>query len=75
MTLRVFRFSIQLNYGEFLPYYQGEINRVEVRSHQGQVLWVHARHLRRFLTSNGIRGTFEIQIDENGRLLSLNKLC
>ena len=74
MDERWFRFSMQFNYAEYLPFYRGDIDRIEVRSYQGQVLWIHPRHFRRFVTASGLKGNFELQLDQDGRLLSLTKL-
>ena len=70
---RQFQFPLNISYQEFLPYYRGEVNKVEVVDSKGQTLWVNAKHFRPFLTSNGIRAYFCMTIDGQGNLISLKK--
>ena len=49
-------FKLSISYRDFLPYYQGLADKVEVRETQGRILWINGRHFRRFLTENGIQG-------------------
>ncbi|MCK8045519.1 DUF2835 domain-containing protein [Shewanella sp. 1CM18E] len=68
-----FQFPLNISYQEFLPYYRGEVNKVEVVDVKGQTLWINAKHFRRFLTSSGIRAYFCMTIDAQGNLISLEK--
>lgn len=67
-------FKICLSYREFLPYYQGIADKVEVRDSQGRVLWINGRHFRRFLTENGIHGQFKLVLDLRGQFVSLQQI-
>ncbi|MCF1427219.1 MAG: DUF2835 domain-containing protein [Shewanella sp.] len=69
-----YTFSLHLSYREFLPYYQGVVDKVEVHAHSGQRLWVHCRHFRPFFTSAGIHGHFRLKLDAGGKLVSLERV-
>lgn len=67
-------FKLTLSYQDFLPYYQGLADKVEVRERQGRILWINGRHFRRFLTENGIHGQFKLVLDDKGQFVSLERL-
>ena len=66
-------FSIRMTPEEFLPYYQGRAQTIIVTSHQGVRLNFPAMHLRSFLRSDGINGSFCLHT-ENNKFLSLTKV-
>ncbi|MGS0680781.1 DUF2835 domain-containing protein [Shewanella sp. 125m-7] len=68
---QVFQFPLNVSYQEFLPYYRGEVNKVEVVDVKGRTLWINARHFRPFLTSSGIKAYFAMTVDAHGNLISL----
>ncbi|MCG9755560.1 DUF2835 domain-containing protein [Shewanella insulae] len=68
-----FTFPMQVSYQDFLNYYQGSIDKIEVIDCSGKTLWIHARHFRPFLTTSGIRGHFRLQLDDNGKFVSLEQ--
>ncbi|MGM8891950.1 DUF2835 domain-containing protein [Psychrobacter sp. 1Y1] len=70
---KVFNFPLNISYQTFLPYYRGEINKVEVIDLNGQTLWINARHFRPFLTREGIKAYFTMTVDSQGNLISLIK--
>ncbi|MCL1130303.1 DUF2835 domain-containing protein [Shewanella sairae] len=69
-----FTFPLNITYQEFLPYYRGEVNKVEVVDVSGRTLWINARHFRPFLTSTGIRCYFSMTLDAQGNLIKLAKV-
>lgn len=66
-------FSIHITPTEFLPYYQGKVQNVVVTTNQGIKVQFPAMHLRKYLTANGIQGTFCLQTQQN-KFLSLSKI-
>jgi hypothetical protein len=66
-------FTIKITTDEFLPYYQGAIQNVVVTTTQGIKVQFPAMHLRKYLTANGIQGSFCLQTQQN-KFLSLSKL-
>ncbi|QYK14642.1 DUF2835 domain-containing protein [Shewanella rhizosphaerae] len=71
--MMIYTFPMQVSYQEFLNYYQGSIDKIEVKDSSGKTLWIHARHFRPFLTTSGIRGYFRLQLDDQGKLVSLTQ--
>ncbi|ARD46192.1 DUF2835 domain-containing protein [Colwellia sp. PAMC 21821] len=66
-------FNLTITSQEYLPYYQGQIQSIIVRSEQGIKVEFPAMHLRKYLTSNGIKGHFCLQT-QNNKFLSLDKI-
>ena len=66
-------FSIKISSAEFLPYYQGRIQNVVVTTTQGVKVQFPAMHLRKYLTSTGVKGYFCLQTQDN-KFSSLTKL-
>ncbi|TVL04126.1 hypothetical protein AYI82_18980 [Shewanella algae] len=67
-------FRLNLSYQDFLPYYQGIAENVEVREKGGKILWINGRRLRPFLTADGIHGEFHLRLDRDGKFISLKQL-
>ena len=68
------RFSLQIPADEMQLYYRGQIRSVMVHSEEGVRIQFPAMHLRRFMGSGGVRGRFEIEYDEKGKLISLRRI-
>jgi len=66
-------FSLSLSKQEFLPYYQGKIYSIVVKTNLGTTVQFPAMHLRSHLTSHGIYGTFCLET-QNNKFSSLIKL-
>ncbi|PKG59042.1 DUF2835 family protein, partial [Shewanella sp. GutDb-MelDb] len=41
---QIFQFSLNISYEDFLPYYRGQVTKVEVVDTAGRTLWISARH-------------------------------
>lgn len=54
--------------------YQGRANRILVQSRDGRSVSVPAHHFRRFLTHEGVHGSFELEFSAAGKLLNLKRL-
>lgn len=65
------KFYLNISNDEFLAYYQGHANSVLVRSEDGRNVQLPAQNLRQFLTGDGIRGVFEMELDDTNKLLEL----
>jgi hypothetical protein len=71
------RFEFQLNISaeQYLDYYRGTIRQVVVRTHEGKTVQFPASLLQRFITKEGIHGSFALLCDQhhaNARLVRLN---
>lgn len=71
---RLFRFRINLGYQEFLSFYQGATQAVIVRDEQGVTIQLPAARLRPFVTTSGIQGRFELELDELHKVRRLARL-
>ncbi len=69
-----YHFSLHLGNSEIARYYQGSAREISVQADTGERLRFAARHIRPFLTSEGIRGRFLLATDKNHHFLSLTKL-
>lgn len=67
-------FDISIPAQEYLRVYQGTAQRVLVRSRDGRTVSLPARHLQRFLTRDGISGSFKMEFNRQGELLDLRRL-
>ena len=47
---------------------------VRVRTHQGFIIQFQAKHLRQWVTLDGVEGEFEIIFDKGKQFVSLKKL-
>lgn len=66
--------DIALPADKLLAVYQGRANRILVKSREGKSVSLPAHHLRPFLTSSGVFGSFEIEFSSKGKLIQLRKL-
>ncbi len=68
-----FHFSLNLSAAEYLRYYQGTAGRVLVRAHDGRSLSIPAARLRPFVSTEGVKGQFRATVDQDQRLVSLER--
>jgi hypothetical protein len=68
------RIRLKLSRAQCLAYYRGEKQSVVARAHDGRMVRFPASELRRFVTTAGVDGTFELRFDENHKLLSFTQL-
>jgi hypothetical protein len=66
-------FTLRLSASEFLPYYQGTVKNVQVKTELGLKVEFPAMHLRKFVTLTGIDGYFCLETQQN-KFLSLSKM-
>ena len=67
-------FSISLNSQSVMQYYQGKKNRVQVQTRQGFSMSIPYDILLKFVTREGIYGTFEISYSNDGKLGELRRI-
>lgn len=68
------RFSMHLSADEYLHYYTGQARYVQVRSHDGLMVRFPASSLRPYLSQAGVYGEFELEFDDNNKLVALRRL-
>ena len=67
-------FSLNLTAEEYLPYYQGVVQNVQVISHDGRTLRFPANVLRPFVTHDGIKGTFMLEYDQHNKFKGIRRV-
>lgn len=67
-------FDLNLPAERYLEWYRGTAKRVTMLSRDGRRISLPAHHLRRFLTHDGIHGSFVMTFTAQGELLSLERL-
>jgi hypothetical protein len=68
------RFQLALSSEKYLAYYKGKAHSIMVRSIDNKSIRFPANAIRNFLTHEGIYGLFEIQFDENNKLVGVEKI-
>lgn len=69
-----FVFDLRIDAQTWLDYYRGPARAVVARARDGRRVQFSARHLQRFVTREGVAGTFEMVIDDNRDLVSFERL-
>lgn len=72
--MQTYYFSAYLSYDEFLPFYQGRIDKMQVTDSRGRKIQLPAEHFRRFLTPDGISGHFKLEVSSQGKFISLIRI-
>ncbi len=67
-------FSISLNSEQVLQFYKGLKHRVQVRTQEGQSMSIPYDILLKYVTREGVHGTFQISYGSDGKLGELVKL-
>ncbi len=58
---------------EYLRWYQGTASDVLATSQDGRTVQFPARILQKFVTGDGIQGTFVLRYDEAGRFVAIER--
>lgn len=66
--------DIAISAERLLAVYQGQANRILLRSRDGRRVNLPAHHLRPFLAHEGVYGAFVLEFNSRGELLSLQRL-
>jgi hypothetical protein len=67
-------FRVRIPRDEWMRYYNGEANKVFVRTGTGLMVSIPAHHFRPFTTFTGLQGVFVMELGKGRKLLSLNRL-
>ncbi|EAR53647.1 MULTISPECIES: DUF2835 domain-containing protein [unclassified Photobacterium] len=72
--MRSFTFRVNISYQVFLQHYSGAASSAVVVTENGLKLQLPAVRLRPYLTQMGVRGRFQVAVDDNNKLTTLTKL-
>ncbi len=67
-------FDIRLSAAEMMRYYRGQASLVVIRDRSGKVLHLHPRYLRPHLGPEGVVGSFELRLSEQGQFVELVRI-
>lgn len=68
-----YEFTLHLSADEYLQYYEGIAEAIQVRSHCGKTIQFPADKMRKFVLQDGVHGIFIIQLDKQNKFLSLQR--
>ncbi len=68
------RFSLTISAEQYLAYYQRRVNNVSVVAFDGRRIQFPAKLLQKFVTHDGIQGVFEIEFDDQHKLVEMRQL-
>lgn len=71
---RSIRFRLAISAEDYLAYYQGSAQVVVARSEDNKTIRFPASAIRQFVTCEGIFGNFEMTVDENNKLISIQSI-
>ena len=66
-------FRLALPADKYLAFYKGHAQNIQVLASDGRKIQFPANAVRQFLTREGIYGDFEMQVDENNKLIGVSK--
>lgn len=67
-------FSLQLSYDQYLQVYQGIAKNISVIADDRRRIAFPARNIQNFLTKEGIKGYFEMELTAENKFVSIKKL-
>lgn len=67
-------FRISITAQEYLRYYQGNADSVQVTASNGKIIQFPAGALQKFLDHTGIHGSFRVIFDENNKLVRVERV-
>lgn len=71
----IVRFNLNILYDDYLAFYQGVAKNVSVVAYDGRRIEFPANLIQRHLTREGIRGSFELEFDNNNKLIELRRIA
>ncbi|MFC4699472.1 DUF2835 family protein [Glaciecola siphonariae] len=72
--MKTYTFTLNMPYAECQDLYAEQIRFVIVRAHTGEKLQLPKENLKRFLLPNGLVGHFELKVNAQNKIISLQKL-
>jgi len=73
-AMKSYFFTINMNYAECDTLYHNTIRYVVVQDNQGKNIQLKKSHVLKFLTPQGIKGNFRLDVDENNSFKDLKRI-
>ena len=67
-------FNVSLTYNQFLPIYEGAVDKIIVTDTTGRTIELPASHFKPYLTPDGISGKFKLITEKSGKFNSLTRI-
>lgn len=74
MRTQQIKFSLDISSDQFLAVYKGHAKNISTIAMDGRRIEFAAEKIRQYLTHEGIRGVFEMEISQDNRFLSIKRL-
>jgi hypothetical protein len=71
--LKSISFSLAISADKYKAYYQGQVQAIQVQSHDGRSIRFPANAIRQFVTADGVRGEFVMEVDGNNKLVGIRR--
>ncbi len=68
------RFYLDISAQQYLSYYNGSAKIINVQTDYGRTLKFPASELQKYVTRSGTQGRFEIEFNEQYKLVSLSRV-
>lgn len=66
--------DLRLSRDQILRLYEGSADKVVGRARNGQRIQFPLQTLRRYVTADGVEGTFQLSVDGRQRLIAIDRL-
>ena len=73
--MKHYRFAIFISAYEFEQVYQGAARNIVVTAHNGLRVQIPALRFLPFVSKEGVRGQFELCVDQQNKFVSLQRLA
>lgn len=74
VPMQRFVFDLSITADEWMAYYRGAARHVVATARDGRRVKFPARHLQRFVSREGVRGTFEMLLDDNHDMVGFERV-
>ena len=72
--MHTFEFDMTLSATKTRTIYEGQARHILVESDQGVMLQLPASNFYRYVTAEGIRGRFSVDVDADNKIVALRRL-
>ena len=66
--------DVSLPAHKYKEMYQGSVKYLVAKSRDGRMIQLPLLSFQRFVTHKGVYGAFEVEFDENRKLININKI-
>lgn len=66
--------DLRISADEFLRHYKGSARHVSCRARDGRRVQFPTAILQRFVSHDGINGSFRLELDDNNKLISVSQI-